>query len=120
MGYIDRRRAPLGRVVVPLADLVAYVSRCPECPSMTVEDIGNGVSPVRPRADYYDPDASVRKVRIRADLWNDYAEVVGDAGRSQDAKSYIEWRIDNPTTPLPGRRRGPVKRVRVRKNQPES
>jgi hypothetical protein len=62
----------------------------------------------------------LRKIRIDQDTWDAYAEVVGDAGRSGDIKAYIDWRIDNPATPLPGRRRGPVKRVRLRKNQPES
>jgi hypothetical protein len=54
----------------------------------------------------------IRRVRVSRELWDAFAEVVGDAGRSGDIKAYIEWRVDNPTTPLPGRRRGPVKRTR--------
>jgi hypothetical protein len=61
-----------------------------------------------------DGGSDVRRVRIDRDLWEAYAEVVGDGGRSTDIKAYVEWRVDNPTTPLPGRRRGPVKRVRKR------
>lgn len=59
------------------------------------------------------PTASdLRRLRVSDELWDAYTEIVGDLGRSGDLRSYIEWRIDNPTTPLPGRRRGPVKRVR--------
>ncbi len=57
-----------------------------------------------------DPD--LHKLRVDSGLWKEYAEVVGDLGRSADLRAYIEWRVDNPTTPLPGRRRGPVKKVR--------
>jgi len=56
--------------------------------------------------------SDLRKLRIDTELWDAYAEVVGDGGRSADLRSYIEWRVDNPTTPLPGRRRGPVRKVR--------
>jgi hypothetical protein len=57
-------------------------------------------------------NTDVRRLRVDETLWAAYTEIVGDGGRSADLKSYIEWRVDNPTTPLPGRRRGPVKRVR--------
>lgn len=57
-------------------------------------------------------NADVRRLRVDQSLWDAYTEIVGDLGRSADLKSYIEWRVDNPTTPLPGRRRGPVKRIR--------
>lgn len=56
--------------------------------------------------------SDVRRIRVDTDLWRAYAEIVGNGGRSADIKAYIEWRIDNPTTPLPGKRRGPVKRER--------
>lgn len=56
--------------------------------------------------------SDVRRIRVDHDLWTAYAEIVGNGGRSADIKAYIEWRVDNPTTPLPGRRRGPVKKVR--------
>ncbi len=58
------------------------------------------------------PRSDLRKLSIDKELWDAYAEVVGDGGRSADLRAYIEWRVDNPTTPLPGRRRGPVKKVR--------
>jgi hypothetical protein len=57
-------------------------------------------------------DSDIRRIRVDAESWAAYAEIVGDAGRSADIKAYIEWRLDNPTTPLPGKRRGPVKRTR--------
>lgn len=56
--------------------------------------------------------SDLRKLRVSQELWDAYTEIVGNAGRSADLRSYIEWRVDNPTTPLPGRRRGPVRRVR--------
>lgn len=56
--------------------------------------------------------SDIRRVRIDAELWAAYEQIVGNGGRSADIKAYIEWRVDNPTTPLPGKRRGPVKRVR--------
>lgn len=58
------------------------------------------------------PDPDLRKLRIDQELWEAYAEVVGNGGRSADLRAYVEWRVDNPSTPLPGRRRGPVKRER--------
>jgi hypothetical protein len=57
-------------------------------------------------------ESEIRRVRVERDLWDAYTEIVGDGGRSADLRAYIEWRVDNPTTPLPGRRRGPVKKVR--------
>lgn len=57
-------------------------------------------------------NTDVRRLRVDDDLWDAYTEIVGNGGRSADLKAYIEWRVDNPTTPLPGKRRGPVKRVR--------
>ncbi len=57
-------------------------------------------------------DSEIRRLRVEEDLWKAYEEIVGNGGRSADLKAYIDWRLDNPTTPLPGRRRGPVKRVR--------
>lgn len=58
------------------------------------------------------PDSDLRKLRVDRELWEAYTEIVGNGGRSADLRAYIEWRVDNPTTPLPGRRRGPVKKVR--------
>ncbi|MFY1686458.1 hypothetical protein [Plantactinospora sp. WMMB782] len=56
----------------------------------------------------------IRRLRVEQSLWDAYTEIVGDGGRSADLKAYIEWRVDNPTTPLPGKRRGPVKKERRR------
>ena len=56
--------------------------------------------------------SDIRRLRVEPELWAAYTEIVGDGGRSSDLKAYIEWRVDNPSTPLPGRRRGPEKRVR--------
>lgn len=65
------------------------------------------------------PDHSeLRRFRLDLETWKAYGEVVGDGGRSADLKAYIDWRIDNPTTPLPGKKRGPIKRVRA-KSEPE-
>jgi hypothetical protein len=60
-------------------------------------------------------EADIRRIRIEKDLWDAYEDIVGDGGRSADIRAYVEWRIDNPTTPLPGRRRGPVKKVRQKR-----
>lgn len=68
--------------------------------------------PLRPT--YAQPVADskdLRRFRVPDELWDAYSAIVGDRGRSADLKSYMEWRVDNPTTPLPGRRRGPVKKV---------
>lgn len=56
--------------------------------------------------------SDVRRIRVEKALWEAYADVVGNGGRSADIKAYIAWRVDNPDTPLPGRRLGPVKKVR--------
>jgi hypothetical protein len=58
------------------------------------------------------PDTSdLRRFRLDQATWDLYTEIVGERGRSADLKAYISWRIDNPTTPLPGRRRGPIKKT---------
>lgn len=56
-----------------------------------------------------------RLVSADDELWAAYGEVVGDGGRSDDLREYMVWRVENPTTPLPGRFRGPVKKVRKRR-----
>jgi len=55
-----------------------------------------------------------RAISVEQELWDTYGQVVGDGGRSADLRVYIEWRVDHPNTPLPGRRRGPVRRERRR------
>lgn len=64
--------------------------------------------------------SDIRRIRVDLDLWKAYEAVVGNGGRSADIKAYIEWRVDNPTTPLPGKRRGPVKKVRRSSTEPAS
>lgn len=64
--------------------------------------------------------SDLRRVRIDGDLWEKYEEIVGDGGRSADIRAYVEWRVDNPTTPLPGRRRGPVRKVRNARTKPKT
>jgi hypothetical protein len=62
------------------------------------------------------PDSSdIRRFRLDAETWKAYGDLVGDGGRSADLKAYIDWRLDNPETPLPGKRRGPVKKARPAK-----
>jgi hypothetical protein len=34
--------------------------------------------------------------RAPATLWDTYASVVGERGRSADLRRYIEWRVENP------------------------
>jgi hypothetical protein len=63
-------------------------------------------------------NADVRRFRLDLETWKAYGDIVGDGGRSADLKAYIDWRIDNPTTPLPGKRRGPLKRVREKRTSP--
>lgn len=62
-------------------------------------------------------NSEVRGIRVADELWNEYAAVVGDAGRAQDVRAYIEWRVDNPRTPLPGRRRGPSVRNKAKSDE---
>jgi len=59
-----------------------------------------------------DTRSDIRRIRIDDELWKPYEEIVGNGGRSADIREYVAWRIDHPTTPLPGRRRGPTKKVR--------
>jgi hypothetical protein len=54
----------------------------------------------------------IRRVRVPEEIWDAYTEVVGDLGRAGDLRAYIEWRTENPRTPLPGKKRGPIKRWR--------
>lgn len=59
----------------------------------------------------------IRRLRVQEDLWGEYVEIVGNRRVSADLKAYIDWRLDNPTTPLPGRRR--VAPPKVRKSRTE-
>lgn len=81
---------------------------------------GRGASPQllpRRKIDAYDAavagSSDIRRFRLDDDTWDAYGDLVGDGGRSADLKAYIEWRLDNPETPLPGKRRGPLKKSRT-------
>lgn len=54
----------------------------------------------------------IRRLRVPKEDWDAYTEVTGDLGRAQDLRDYILWRIENPKTPLPGKKRGPLRRWR--------
>jgi hypothetical protein len=57
--------------------------------------------------------SDVRRFRADDALWDAYTAVVGEGARSADIKAYLEWRVENPDEPLPGRWRGPVRRKTV-------
>lgn len=61
------------------------------------------------------PYDNLRRVRIDKQLWDALGALVGGRNRSAVIRDYMTWRIENPTTPLPGCWRGPVKKVRKRK-----
>ena len=65
-----------------------------------------------PYASLMAPESDVRRFRADKELWDAYTAVVGEGSRSADIKAYLEWRVENPEAPLPGRWRGPVKRTR--------
>lgn len=73
---------------------------------------------VDPYADGVADSSDLRRFRLDKDTWDAYGELVGDGGRSADLKAYIDWRLDNPTKPLPGKRRGPVRRTRTPRTPP--
>lgn len=54
----------------------------------------------------------IRRLRVPARVWDAYTDLTGDLGRAQDLRDYIEWRIDHPDTPLPGKKWGPIRRWR--------
>lgn len=54
----------------------------------------------------------IRRVRVPEEIWSAYTDAVGDLGRAGDLRDYMEWRAENPRTPLPGKKRGPIKRWR--------
>ncbi|GAA4439594.1 hypothetical protein GCM10023170_011330 [Phytohabitans houttuyneae] len=58
-------------------------------------------------------------VSVDQELWDAYGDVVGDGGRSDDLREYMTWRVEHPDEPLPGRFRGPVKKVRARRTGDE-
>lgn len=54
--------------------------------------------------------------RIPATMWRRYAAIVGNAGRSEDIRRYLEWRIDNPELVLgrdPGAAGAEARKFRV-------
>jgi hypothetical protein len=53
------------------------------------------------------------RFRLDRETWRKFGDVVGDGARSADLKEYIEWRLDHPDAPLPGRHRGPRRRQRA-------
>lgn len=62
------------------------------------------------------PDQTdMRRIRVDKELWDAFAELVGDGGRAAAIRNYIQWQLANPDTPLPGQFRAPVKKVRKRK-----
>lgn len=60
--------------------------------------------------------SDIRRFRADDELWDAYTKVIGERQRSADIREYIEWRVENPDTPLPGRWRGPARRSRKRKS----
>lgn len=66
-----------------------------------------------------DDESDMHRIRAPKALWDAYAAVVGERGRSADLREYMEWRVENPDTPLPGRWRGPLKRTGKRR-QPKT
>lgn len=64
------------------------------------------------------PDQSEeRRIRVDRELWDAFADLVGDGGRAAAIRNYIQWQVENPDTPLPGQFRPPVKKVRKRREQ---
>lgn len=51
-----------------------------------------------------------RVISVAKTLWDAYGDVVGTSGRADDLREYMKWRVDNPDTPLPGRKLGPFKK----------
>lgn len=61
--------------------------------------------------------SDIRRFRADDELWEAYTAVVGERRRSADIRAYLEWRVENPDTPLPGRWRGPSRtRMRAKKS----
>lgn len=58
-------------------------------------------------------DRTLRRFQVDEDLWEAYARVVGNGGRSADLRRYMEWRVAHPDEPLPGEWRGPVRKERT-------
>lgn len=65
-------------------------------------------------------DSELLRIRASRVLWDAYGKVVGERGRSADLREYMEWRIDHPDDPLPGRWRGPANRTRMTRPETES
>jgi hypothetical protein len=59
--------------------------------------------------------SDIRRFRADDQLWAAYTEVVGEQRRSADIRAYLEWRIEHPGEPLPGKWRGPMKKVRTKR-----
>jgi hypothetical protein len=78
----------------------------------------------RQEIDAYDAPVAdskdIRRLRVEKTLWDAFTEVVGNGGRSAEIKSFLLWRVNNPTTPLPGNKLGPIKKVRKRSDPEEA
>ncbi len=51
--------------------------------------------------DRHAPGKRAHVIRLEDDDWTRYGDAVGDGRRTADLATYIRWRIQNPTTPLP-------------------
>jgi len=65
----------------------------------------SGVGTSRYRCSVQDTHTPLQRFRMSKELWDRFGEVVGVSNRSDDLRTYVEWRIDNPDASLPRRRR---------------
>jgi hypothetical protein len=49
-------------------------------------------------------------LRMESERWEMFMDTVGAGECSARLRSYIQWRIEHPDDPLPGRRLGPLRR----------
>jgi hypothetical protein len=49
-------------------------------------------------------------LRIESERWELFMDTVGEGNCTADMRRYVWWRVQHPTTRLPGRRLGPLRR----------
>lgn len=89
-------------------EVVGDVGRAPDLKEFMSWRIDNPGVPLGPDVDL--PYEITPSVRVHPDLWTPFAGCVADGDCSAELRRYMNWRVAHPREPLPGRRRGPLRR----------
>lgn len=82
------------------ADLKVYMDWLADNPHVILAD------------DVPGPHDFLATFRVETARWELFTAAIGDSDYAPWVRRYINWRVQNPAQPLPGRRLGPLRRNR--------